>query len=57
MYVLTIDSIVYQYDATSTLSSKLVSRVYQYDNEKDARKAFHQSVVKNGINNVKVTYV
>ena len=31
--------------------------VYLYDNEKDARKAFHQSVQKNGINNVKVTYV
>ena len=33
------------------------SIVYLYDNEKDARKAFHQSVAKNGINNVKVTYV
>jgi len=33
------------------------SIVYLYDNEKDARKAFHQSVVKNGINNVKVKYV
>lgn len=31
--------------------------VYLYDNVKDARKAFHQSVAKNGINNVKVTYV
>jgi|DEB0MinimDraft_6_1074348.scaffolds.fasta_scaffold910633_1 hypothetical protein len=29
---------------------------YLYDNETDARKAFHESVVKNGINNVKVTY-
>ena len=57
MYVLTIGSIVYQYDASSTLSSKFRSIVYQYDNEKEARKAFHQSVVKNGINNVKVTYV
>ena len=33
------------------------SIVYLYDNEKDARKAFHQSVAKNGINNVEVTYV
>ena len=32
------------------------SIVYYYDNEKDARKAYHESVVKNGINNVKVTY-
>ena len=32
------------------------SIVYLYDNETDARKAFHESVVKNGINNVKVTY-
>ena len=30
--------------------------VYLYDNMKDARKAFHQSVAKNGINNVKVVY-
>lgn len=30
--------------------------VYLYDNETDARKAFHESVAKNGINNVKVTY-
>ena len=30
---------------------------YLYDNEKEARKAFHQSVATNGINNVKVTYV
>ena len=28
--------------------------VYLYDNEKDARKAFHQSVAKNGINNVNI---
>lgn len=33
------------------------SITYLYDNEKDARKAFHQSVATNGINNVKVTYV
>ena len=31
--------------------------VYLYDNVNDARKAFHQSVANNGINNVKVTYV
>ena len=31
--------------------------VYLYDNMKAARKAFHQAVQKNGINNVKVTYV
>ena len=30
--------------------------VYLYDNMKDARKAFHIAVTKNGINNVKVTY-
>jgi len=30
--------------------------VYLYDNEKDARKAFHESVAKNGLDNVKVTY-
>ena len=36
---------------------KIGSIVYLYDNEKEARKAFHQSVVKNGINNVKVKYV
>ena len=30
--------------------------VYLYDNMKDARKAFHIAVSKNGINNVKVTY-
>ena len=29
--------------------------VYLYDNEKDARKAFHQSVAKNGLDNVKIT--
>ena len=33
------------------------SIVYLYDNEKDARKAYHQSVAKNGINSVKVKYV
>jgi hypothetical protein len=32
------------------------SIVYLFDNDKDARKAFHQAVSKNGINNVKVTY-
>jgi hypothetical protein len=31
--------------------------VYYYDNVRAARKAFHQSVVKNGINNVKITKV
>jgi len=31
--------------------------VYLYDNMKDARKAFHIAVTKNGINNVKVMYV
>jgi len=31
--------------------------VYYYDNVTDARKAFHQSVAKNGINNVKITKV
>ena len=30
--------------------------VYLYDNMKDARKAFHSAVSKNGINNVQVTY-
>jgi len=30
--------------------------VYLYDNEKDARKAFHIAVSKNGINNVQVSY-
>ena len=30
--------------------------VYLYDNEKDARKAYHESVAKNGINNVQVSY-
>jgi hypothetical protein len=30
--------------------------VYLYDNIKDARKAFHSAVSKNGINNVKVVY-
>ena len=29
--------------------------VYLYDNEKDARKAFHESVAKNGHDNVKIT--
>ena len=29
--------------------------VYLYDNEKDARKAFHESVAKNGLDNVKIT--
>ena len=33
------------------------SIVYMYDNEKEARKAFHQAVQKNNINNVKVKYV
>ena len=28
---------------------------YLYDNEKDARKAFHESVAKNGLDNVKIT--
>jgi hypothetical protein len=32
------------------------SIVYLYDNDKDARKAYHHAVQKNGINNVKVTY-
>ncbi len=32
------------------------SIVYLYDNDKDARKAFHSAVSKNGINNVKVVY-
>jgi hypothetical protein len=32
------------------------SIVYMYDNEKEARKAFHQAVQKNNINNVKVVY-
>ena len=31
------------------------NHVYYYDNEKDARKAFHLSVVKNGINKVRIT--
>ena len=31
--------------------------VYLYDNDKDARKAYHIAVSKNGINNVKVMYV
>ena len=31
--------------------------VYLYDNMKDARKAFHIAVTKNGINNVQVMYV
>jgi len=30
--------------------------VYLYDNIKDAPKAFHIAVSKNGINNVKATY-
>ena len=30
--------------------------VYLYDNEKDARKAFHEAVQTHGINNVGVTY-
>lgn len=29
--------------------------VYLYDNEKTARKAYHESVAKNGINNVSIT--
>ena len=29
--------------------------VYLYDNEKDARSAFHQSVIKNGYDNVTIT--
>ena len=29
--------------------------VYLYDNEKTARKAYHESVTKNGINNVSIT--
>lgn len=33
------------------------SIVYIYDNMKDARKAFHIAVSKNGINNVKITKV
>jgi len=32
------------------------SIVYMYDNEKEARKAFHQAVQKNNINNIKVVY-
>ena len=32
------------------------SIVYMYDNEKEARKAFHQAVQNNNINNVKVVY-
>ena len=32
------------------------SIVYLYDNDKDARSAYHHAVQKNGINNVKVTY-
>ena len=28
--------------------------VYLYDNEKTARRAFHESVAKNGINNVSI---
>jgi len=31
------------------------NNVYYYDNEKAARKAFHLSVVKNGLNNVRIT--
>ena len=31
--------------------------VYLYDNEKDARKAFHSAVTKYGHGNVEVTYV
>lgn len=30
--------------------------VYLYDNEKDARSAYHIAVAKNGINNVEVSY-
>ena len=30
---------------------------YLYDNEKEARKAFHSAVSKNGINNVVITKV
>lgn len=30
--------------------------VYLYDNMKDARRAFHIAVTKNGINNVQVAY-
>ena len=30
--------------------------VYLYDNEKDARKAYHIAVAKHGINNVEVSY-
>lgn len=33
------------------------SIVYLYDNDKDARSAYHMAVAKNGINNVKVMYV
>lgn len=29
--------------------------VYLYDNDKDARKAYHDAVTKNGIHNVTVT--
>lgn len=29
--------------------------VYLYDNDKDARRAYHDAVTKNGINNVTVT--
>jgi len=29
--------------------------VYLYDNDKDARRAYHDAVTKNGIHNVKVT--
>ena len=30
--------------------------VYLYDNEKTARRAFHESVAKNGLENVSIKY-
>ena len=30
--------------------------VYLYDNEKTARRAFHESVAKNGLKNVSINY-
>lgn len=35
---------------------KINGIVYLYDNEKTARRAFHESVAKNGLENVSIDY-
>ena len=35
---------------------KINGIVYLYDNEKTARRAFHESVAKNGLENVSINY-